>query len=52
MTKAVIHTLQKRLAARRAIALLTGSHASLGLADRMSKFNGFRTLGQPLRGED
>lgn len=36
------HTFARRMAARRAIALLTGSHASLGLADRMTGFDGFR----------
>lgn len=38
------HSFASRLAARRAIALLTGSHASFGLADRMSKFEGYQTV--------
>lgn len=40
MTKKT-HPLARRLAARKAVALLTGSHASLGLVDRMSIFEGF-----------
>jgi hypothetical protein len=52
VTSRKTHTLQRRLAARRAIALLTGSHASLGLADRMRNFDGFRTIGQPLVREE
>jgi hypothetical protein len=37
------HPLKRRLAARKSIALLTGSHASLGLANRMVGFEGYQT---------
>lgn len=42
MTKKT-HPLARRLAARKTVALLTGSHASLGLADRMGNFEGYKT---------
>lgn len=46
MANKKIHTLQRRLQARRAVALLTASHACLGLANRLVGPLEFRTAGR------